>query len=118
MATHPVTRGRLTPHNHPRRSGGTTSRATASSVAGMETTTSASLELNPALLLPRLVFPTGRPSRRMCAKHTYPTKRDALTARNAAFYRRRNRPEFLRAYPCAECRGWHLIHQRSVEEEN
>jgi len=35
-------------------------------------------------------------------------KKDAMTALNAAMRRHSNRPEKLRAYPCPNCRGWHL----------
>jgi ribosomal protein L32 len=50
----------------------------------------------------------------ICAKTTYPTKRDALTALN--FRMRRNpyhhkRPAFLRVYSCPACGGWHLTHR-------
>lgn len=45
-----------------------------------------------------------------CGKHRYPSKKDALTAKNAALKRRHNRPKQLRAYPCPQCRGWHLTH--------
>lgn len=50
-----------------------------------------------------------------CGKARYPDKKSAVTAGNARTrgrqYRRRNRPESLRAYPCPRCGGWHLTHQ-------
>ena len=61
-------------------------------------------------------FASERTTRRRCGKHTYRTKRDALTARNAAFQRRRHRPEYLRAYACEHCCGWHLTHLLPIEE--
>ena len=56
-------------------------------------------------------FAPSYSQRPTCRKHTYWTKRDSLTARNAAFNRRHKRPEFLRAYACHHCQGWHLTHQ-------
>lgn len=51
-----------------------------------------------------------------CSKRTYSDKRNALTAINARTTgrrgNRRNRPTFLRAYYCHDCRGWHLSHGR------
>lgn len=55
-------------------------------------------------------FESGDNCDHVCAKCVYPSKRDALTALNAALKRRRHRPECLRAYPCAACNGWHLTH--------
>jgi hypothetical protein len=63
-----------------------------------------------AALLPMPVSPFQR-SGLVCRKYVYPTKRDAQTARNAAFRRRRHRPDFLRIYACPECNGWHLTHK-------
>jgi hypothetical protein len=69
-------------------------------------------ELDYASLRPFSPFGEFTPSvnARRCKKRTYMSKRDALTARNAALQRRHHRPDFLRAYPCAECCGWHLTH--------
>lgn len=75
------------------------------------------LELDYAALRPVSPFSAivrSRPVRR-CKKHTYLSKRDALTARNAALHRRHHRPDFLRAYPCAECCGWHLTHMAPLD---
>jgi hypothetical protein len=45
----------------------------------------------------------------LCDKHRYPSKRDAITAINNRIRgHQRKRPEYLRAYPCPACRGWHL----------
>lgn len=43
-----------------------------------------------------------------CQKKSYPTKKDALTARNSRMRSHRKRPESLRIYPCPACRQWHL----------
>lgn len=50
----------------------------------------------------------------MCHKRQY-SKRDAQTmvnqrTRGRSRYRH-NRPDFLRAYHCPNCNGWHLTHQ-------
>lgn len=67
--------------------------------------------LDYATLRPAPLFPTSRPQPIFrCQKKVYPSKRDALTARNAAFQRRHHRPDYLRAYPCSVCQGWHLTH--------
>ena len=51
-------------------------------------------------------------SQAMCeSKVRYPSKKDAVTARNAALRRRRKRPAQLREYPCPICHGWHLTHK-------
>jgi len=48
-------------------------------------------------------------TRPACTKHRYPDKKSALTAINHRLHgHQRNRPEYLRAYPCPDCRGWHL----------
>ena len=50
-----------------------------------------------------------RRSRPTCHKFRYADKRAALTALNARTTgHQRNRPSFLRAYPCPDCGGWHL----------
>lgn len=47
-----------------------------------------------------------------CAKHRYPSKKDALTAINQRTRgHQRNRPRYLRAFYCPRCHGWHLTHQ-------
>lgn len=56
---------------------------------------------------PLFVLPSMR---YVCAKRTYPSKRDAETARNLALSRD-NRPHYLRIYPCSYCHGWHLTHK-------
>jgi hypothetical protein len=44
-----------------------------------------------------------------CGKVRYPTKRDALTARNARLRSHgHNRPDDLRVYHCPDCDGHHL----------
>lgn len=54
-----------------------------------------------------------REARRVCeSKQRYECKKSALTAINQAMRRRRNRPDALKAYPCALCRGWHLAKLR------
>ena len=50
-----------------------------------------------------------KPPRPGCNKTVYPDKRSAQTAINRAL--KRGRCEFLRAYPCERCRGWHLTRQ-------
>ena len=49
---------------------------------------------------------------RACNKACYPDKKAAQTAMNAALRRRRNAPDYLRAYRCEICQAWHLTHQR------
>lgn len=44
-------------------------------------------------------------------KKRYPSKRDASRAKNARLRSFRNRPAYLRAYPCPDCQGWHLTHR-------
>lgn len=46
-----------------------------------------------------------------CDKNLYPDKKAAITVKNRAMKRRKNRPKFLRAYACDECGGWHLTHR-------
>lgn len=49
-----------------------------------------------------------------CEKRPYADKKTALTAANYRTFgrgRRRNRPDYLRAYYCEECKAWHLTHK-------
>jgi hypothetical protein len=45
-----------------------------------------------------------------CGKNRYPDKKSARTALNACLRQRgrHGRPEWLRAYHCPDCLGWHL----------
>jgi hypothetical protein len=46
------------------------------------------------------------------AKISYPSKKDALTKRNARLSGEgKGRPDLLRAYHCNSCNGWHLTSQ-------
>ena len=49
-------------------------------------------------------------------KVRYASKKLAVTSKNRAMSRRRHRPKFLRAYPCPDCRGWHLTHQNNSDD--
>lgn len=57
------------------------------------------------------------PSVKFCpkgGKRIYDSKRDAATAMNARMRSGRKQPEMLRAYPCSNCRGWHLSKQLKI----
>ena len=47
---------------------------------------------------------------RSCGKQRYADKKSAVTKINALKKARgrHGRPEWLRAYPCPDCGGWHL----------
>jgi hypothetical protein len=51
-----------------------------------------------------------------CAKHSYPDKRAAISARKIVLRTRgrHSRPMDLRPYFCEECRAWHLTKQLSL----
>jgi hypothetical protein len=52
---------------------------------------------------------------KMCfSKTRYPCKADAVYACTYRLHRdrRRNKPDFLRIYPCPLCNGWHLTRKR------
>jgi hypothetical protein len=47
------------------------------------------------------------------SKNRYATERDANQKAAIAFERRGH---WLRAYPCTECGGWHLTHQKALPD--
>jgi uncharacterized protein YlaI len=47
-----------------------------------------------------------------CGKTSYLRKSEAMAARKRALRRRKNRPDYLRAYYCDDCQAWHLTKQR------
>ncbi len=51
----------------------------------------------------------------ICEKMSYPKKKDAVTAINAAMHRRTKRPKMLRSYYCKNCNAWHLTHHELNE---
>lgn len=53
-------------------------------------------------------YPSGY-VRGCTGKHRYPNKKSAATKLNRIMRsHRRNRPDYLRAYHCEHCNGWHL----------
>lgn len=58
------------------------------------------------------LLPPLAPRSRLCPKHRYPSKKDALTAINHRTRgHQRRAPEYLRPYACHRCGGWHLSHR-------
>lgn len=53
----------------------------------------------------------------MCSKRSYPSKRDAETARNARLRSSRNQPDFLRIYRCDDCCAWHLASNKHLDKD-
>jgi hypothetical protein len=67
-----------------------------------ETTHSAAFEDKTSL--------SGASLARACGKLRYPDKKAAVTFLNSFRHERgrHGRPEWLRAYPCPDCGGWHV----------
>lgn len=51
----------------------------------------------------------------VCNKHTYSSENAAGAVRCQRLQSKNNPPEYLRAYHCSTCNGWHLTSLRKVQ---